>query len=33
MRVARVGAAAEDTFDKSVNIAEYALFEYTASEY
>jgi hypothetical protein len=33
LRVARVGTATEDTFDKSVNIGEYALFEYTASEY
>jgi len=33
LRVARVGTATEDTFDKSVNIGEYAVFEYTASEY
>jgi hypothetical protein len=33
LRVARVGTAAEDTFDKGVNIGEYAVFEYTATEY
>jgi len=33
LRVARVGTAAEDTFDKSVNIALHAVFEYTATEY
>lgn len=33
LRVARVGTATEDTFDKSVIIAEYALCDYTASEY
>ena len=33
LRVARVGTATEDTFDKSVNIGEYAVFEYTAAEY
>ncbi|MFH1110148.1 MAG: hypothetical protein V1790_13280 [Planctomycetota bacterium] len=33
LRVARVGTAPEDTFDKSVNIALHAVFEYTATEY
>jgi hypothetical protein len=32
-RIARNGPAAQDTFDKGVNIAEYALFEYTAEQY
>ncbi len=31
-RIARVGSATEDTFDKNVAIAEYAIFEYTANE-
>ena len=33
LRLARVGTATEDTFDKSVNTAEFALFEYTAEQY
>ncbi len=33
LRVARNGPASQDTFDKSVNIAENALFEYTAEQY
>ena len=32
-RIARNGPAAQDTFDKAVNIAENALFEYTAEQY
>lgn len=32
-RIARNGPATQDTFDKGVNIAEYALFEYTAEQY
>lgn len=32
-RIARNGSAAQDTFDKGVNIAEYAMFEYTAEQY
>ncbi len=33
MRIARLGTAAEDTFDKSVFLGEYAIFEYTAGEF
>ncbi len=33
LRLARIGAATEDTFDKNVAIAEYALLEYTATEF
>ena len=32
-RIVRNGPAAQDTFDKGVNIAEYALVEYTAEQY
>jgi hypothetical protein len=33
IRIVRNGPASQDTFDKSVNIAENALFEYTAEQY
>jgi len=33
LRIARNGVASQDTFDKSVNIGEYALFEHTAEQY
>lgn len=32
-RIARLGTAAEDTFNKAVKIAEYLQFEYTAKQY
>ena len=32
-RIARNGPASQDTFDKGVNIGEYALLEYTAEQY
>ena len=33
LRIVRSGLAAEDTFDKSLKIAEHLLFEYTSTEY
>jgi len=32
-RIARNGPEAQDTFDKSIHIAGYAMFEYTAEQY
>jgi hypothetical protein len=32
LRIARLGSATEDTFDKNVAMAEYAILEYTAAE-
>jgi len=33
LRIARTGSAAEDTFDKSVNLADALVLEYTANQY
>lgn len=33
LRISRIGSAAEDTFDKSVNLANVLMLEYTANQY